>query len=191
MRSIIGKSVQGREILLHANFPLDHSNAAPGNLTLLIGGTHGDERATVAILDTFRADWIDAGRTREPVAILALHNPDGYAAASRYNSRGVDLNRNFAHNWRPDADEPPGPEALSEPENRALHAFILSHRPAKIISLHWALAEIDADGVQSTALAQTMWDSLDEKERRPYRLRITELGHGQRRHADLPQLLVY
>ena len=49
------------------------------------------------------------------------------------------------------------------------------------MSLHWALAEIDADGAQSTELAQAMWDALSAEERRPYRLRVTELGRGQRR----------
>jgi hypothetical protein len=63
----------------------------------------------------------------------------------------------------------------------ALRDFILTIRPAKIVSLHWALAEIDADGVQSTALAQAMWESMDDEARRPYRLRITEPGRGQRR----------
>jgi hypothetical protein len=49
------------------------------------------------------------------------------------------------------------------------------------VSLHWALAEIDADGHQSTALAQAMWDAMSETEQRPYRLRVTEIGRGQRR----------
>jgi hypothetical protein len=29
-----------------------------------------------------------------PVALLPLANPDGFVRASRYNARGVDLNRN-------------------------------------------------------------------------------------------------
>ena len=54
-------------------------------------------------------------------------------------------------------------------------------RPAKIVSLHWALAELDADGHHSTALAEAMWQALDEAQKRPYRLRVTEVGRGQRR----------
>ncbi len=113
--------------------------------------------------------------------VLPLANPDGAERATRYNARGVDLNRNCGFNWRPECEEPPGPAAWSEPETVALRDFILAFQPAKIVSLHWALAEIDADGVQSTLLAQAMWDSLDETARRPYRLRITEPGRGQRR----------
>jgi zinc carboxypeptidase len=174
MREIIGRSHQGRELVLHVNFPLRGPDALPASekSTLLIGGTHGDERATVSILEHFATSRLYSGILSSPLAILPLHNPDGHAADSRYNGRGVDLNRNFPHQWSPASAEPPGHAPLSEPESLALHAFILAHRPAKIVSLHWALSEIDADGPQSTALAVAMWGALTPEERRPYRLRV-------------------
>jgi hypothetical protein len=155
---------------VYANFDLD---AAPDSrfFTLLIGGTHGDEKATVPIVENFIKDYLETGKVREPVAAIPLLNPDGHAADSRYNGAGVDLNRNFPHNWSPKADEPPGSHALSEPESRALHDFILARRPAKIVSLHWALAEIDADGLHSDALGRRMWEALGAHGRKPYRLR--------------------
>jgi hypothetical protein len=113
-----------------------------------------------------------------PVALLPLANPDGFVRASRYNARGVDINRNAELNWRVDSEEPSGNAPWSEPETRALQEFILTWRPAKIIALHWALAEIDADGVQSTALAKAMWNALSAAERMPYRLRVTEAARG-------------
>jgi hypothetical protein len=172
MREIIGRSVEGRDLVLHANFPLAGRipSGGSGSGTLLIGGTHGDERATVAILENFAT--LRLADHDAPLAILSLHNPDGHAADVRYNGRGVDLNRNFPHQWNPGSEEPPGPAPLSEPESRALHDFILAHRPAKIVSLHWALSEIDADGPQSTGLAFAMWDALTAEERKPYRLRV-------------------
>ena len=174
MREIIGKLVEGRDLVIHSNFPFRGKSAFDfsGRSTLLIGGTHGDERATVAILENFVQSHLDSGRIQEPTAILCAHNPDGHAALSRYNARGVDLNRNFPHRWTSASEEPPGNLPLSEPESMALHAFILSHRPAKIVSLHWALSELDADGPQSSALAMAMWEALEEDERKPYRLRI-------------------
>ena len=174
MREIIGRSHEGRDLVLRANFPLRGPLAHVGSdtATLLIGGTHGDERATVSILEAYASSRLDSGRIGNPLAILPLHNPDGHEADSRYNGRGVDLNRNFPHQWSPDSEEPPGHAPLSEPEAQALHAFILTHRPAKIVSLHWALSEIDADGPQSTALAAAMWQALTPEERKPYRLRI-------------------
>jgi len=132
-------------------------------------------------LDDYLQNYQWATLADFPTVVLPLANPDGAELATRYNARGVDLNRNCGFNWRPDCEEPPGPEAWSEPESVALRDFILAWRPAKIVSLHWALAEIDADGVQSTRLAQAMWDSLDEDAQRPYRLRVTEPGRGQRR----------
>ena len=171
----IGRSVEGRDIVIQANFDL--AAIAPAGATLLIGGTHGDEQATIVLLERFLARGLPA----TPVAVLPLHNPDGFLRRSRYNAHGVDVNRNAGFNWRAECDEPAGPEPWSEPETRALRDFVLTARPAKIVSLHWALAEIDADGHQSTALGQAMWDAMGEVERRPYRLRVTELGRGQRR----------
>jgi hypothetical protein len=169
----IGASAQGRGLVIHANFPPSDPDALfRDEGTLLIGGTHGDERATVALLDSFVSAYLAAGRIETPVAVLSLHNPDGYAADARYNARGVDLNRNFPHRWSADSEEPAGALPLSEPEARAVHDFILARRPRKIVSLHWALSEIDADGPQSTVLAIRMWEALTHEERRPYRLRV-------------------
>lgn len=181
MRTILGKSVQGRDLVLHSNFDpgagAGSLRAGPsGAFSLLIGGTHGDESATVAILENFARERLDSGAVREPTAILCVHNPDGFAAGTRYNSRGVDLNRNFPHQWSAASEEPSGTAPLSEPESRALHAFIRDFRPSKIVSLHWALAEIDADGEQSAPLARRMWQALEPAHRLPYRLRVQVPG---------------
>lgn len=45
--------------------------------------------------------------------LLPIMNPDGYVSGSRYNSRGVDLNRNWL--------------AFTEPETRALRDFLVAH----------------------------------------------------------------
>src|SRR4051794_21737383 len=164
---ILGQSVEGRDITATL-----HGAGGPHS-TLLIGGMHGDEIATIRLLESFTPETARGG-----VAILPLANPDGHERHSRYNARGVDLNRNCEFNWHIESAEPPGPEPWSEPESRALRDFICSWQPQNIVSLHWALAEIDADGEQSTPLAEAMWAALDETERKPYRLRVTEIGHG-------------
>ena len=162
----IGYSVEGRPIELW-------SDAAGPNGTLLIGGIHPDESAAIDLVREF------APPAGNPVALLPLANPDGLVRASRYNARGVDINRNAGLNWRADSEEPSGDAPWSEPETRALQEFILSWRPAKIIALHWALGEIDADGAQSRTLAEAMWNALSDAERMPYRLRVTEAAGGQ------------
>lgn len=176
----IGRSVENREIVVHGNFDFA-TGLPPTDSTLLIGGTHGDEPATVRLLEDFLQSPSWAGLRDFHVIVLPLANPDGIERATRHNARGVDLNRNCGFNWRPESDEPPGPAPWSEPESAALCDFILAWRPAKIVSLHWALAEIDADGAQSTRLAEAMWAALAPADRGPYRLRVTEVGRGQRR----------
>src|SRR5688572_4911271 len=174
----IGRSVEGRDQVVQANFDLSQT-APESESTLLIGGMHGDEVATILLLEDFVREHLSS--INQPVVVLPLCNPDGHERLSRYNARGVDINRNCGFNWRADSIEPPGAHPWSEPETRALRDFILALEPSKIVSLHWALAEIDADGHQSTGLAQAMWDAMSESEQRPYRLRITEIGRGQRR----------
>jgi hypothetical protein len=175
--SIIGSSVSGRNITALSNFNLQ-TDPKPG-ATLLIGGMHGDEPATVFLLESFGRKY--GGLLGSPVVILSLANPDGFNRNSRYNARGVDINRNFGFNWQKASEEPSGPAAWSEPETIALRELIIRLQPARIVSLHWALAEIDADGPQSTELAFAMWEVLDEEERRPYRVRVYQPGLGKNR----------
>ena len=171
----IGYSVEGRPIELW-------SDPAGPNSTLIIGGVHPDESAAINLVREF------VPPSGNPVALLPLANPDGLARATRYNARGVDINRNAGFNWRADSEEPSGDAPWSEPETRVLQELILSWRPAKIVALHWALGEIDADGVQSTTLAEAMWNALSEAERMPYRLRVTKAPPGpeQQIEADCP-----
>jgi hypothetical protein len=171
MRRVLASSREGRKIEVYANFDPDRTHDT-SRCTLLIGGTHGDERATVAILENFIRYVLETGAIAEPVFVIPLLNPDGFERDTRYNAAGVDLNRNFPHNWHARSEEPPGEGPLSEPEARALHEFILKARPAKIVSLHWALGEIDADGKQSAALGRCMWEALGPEGRMPYRLRV-------------------
>lgn len=167
----IGHSVEGRPIELW-------SDPAGPSGTLIIGGVHPDESAAINLVREF------VPPSGHPVALLPLANPDGLVRASRYNARGVDINRNAGLNWRADSEEPSGDAPWSEPETRALQQFILSWRPAKIIALHWALGEIDADGVQSTTLATAMWHALSWADRMPYRLRVTEADRRQLQQTE-------
>lgn len=173
----LGQSAEGRDLVVQANFDL-HTQPAPSGITLCLGGVHGDEPATTQLLLRFKMEYLATRKVSQPTIIWPTVNPDGTARSTRYNARGVDLNRNCEHGWRAAAegDEPPGDAPWSEPESRALRNLILLWRPAKIVTLHWALAEFDADGPQSLPLLDAMWDALSPEERRPYR----------RRHATQP-----
>jgi len=168
----IGASVQGRDIVTEANFDL-MGPIRPANITLIIGGLHGDEHATVALVATFREALVARGQIRTPLIMIPLANPDGFVANSRYNASHVDLNRNCETDWQANSQEPSGPKPWSEPESRAIRDLILAFEPAKIVSLHWALAEIDADGPQSAGIARRMWNAMTPEERAPYRVRTS------------------
>ena len=143
-----------------------------------MGGLHGNERATVLVLESFMEHCIRPGWNGGKVLVVPLANPDGFEQNSRYNARGVDLNRNGDVNWSSTSVEPPGPAPWSEPESRAIRDLILAERPERIVFLHWALAEIDADGAQSTDLAFAMWHGLTVEQRAPYRIRVWEHAPG-------------
>jgi protein MpaA len=127
---VIGHSAQGREIVVTRNGPED----APRNV-LVVGDVHGNEPAGEAIVARLR-------RTTPPGGVafwlIRTANPDGRAAGTRQNARGVDLNRNFPYRWAPDARGTyyPGPKAGSEPETEAIMRLIRRIRPTLAIYYH-------------------------------------------------------
>lgn len=58
----------------------------------------------------------------------AIKNYDGYLFSVPPKKQGLDLNRNFPSEWRPEFQQPgAGPFPTSEPEVRNLAAFVASH----------------------------------------------------------------
>lgn len=170
LSSTYGRSVEGRPLqVFHTPTPTQEGKLRG---TLLIGGIHGDERATIALLESYlqRLGTNPAGSA--PLAIIPLANPDSFEHYTRYNARGIDLNRNFETGWSRESEEPPGSAPFSEPESSALRDWIVATEPRRIVAIHWALAEIDADGLQSNSLAEAMWAAMTPEQQRPYRLRL-------------------
>ena len=128
---------------------------------LLMGGIHGDELTSAAIV--YR--WLDgmSGPIAQSIQwrIMPVVNPDGLLAkkASRMNANGVDLNRNFpTPDWdseapkywqartRSDPRRFPGKAPLSEPESRWVEDEMLAFKPDVIISVHAPFGVLDFDG---------------------------------------------
>ncbi len=136
---LAGHSVQDRPIRAVRTGAAD----APRRL-LVVGDIHGNERAGRAVVRALRRMTPPAGVAAYSVASA---NPDGEAADTRQNARGVDLNRNWPHRWRA-AGRPfdtyfPGPSAASEPETRAMRALIRRIRPDVTVWYHQHLAAVD------------------------------------------------
>ena len=131
---------------------------------LLLGGIHGDELTSSAIV----FEWMQQMHL-QPAREFDWHiapvvNPDGLLAKKpqRMNASGVDLNRNFpTPGWEHDAraywqqttrGDPrrfPGEAPLSEPESRWLHDEIDRFKPHVIVSVHAPFGVLDFDGPKS------------------------------------------
>jgi protein MpaA len=115
---------------------------------------HGDEQAGLEVVQELEEISLPPGID---LWLVENANPDGVAAWTRVNGRGVDLNRNFAWHWHRHGkrgDEHfAGRKPFSEPESRALAAFVLRVRPGAVIWYHQALDLVDESG-GSLALEQ-------------------------------------
>jgi protein MpaA len=131
---VLGHSVRGRPIVAYER----GDRSAPA--TVVVGVIHGTEPAGLAVIARLRRMPLPPG---VHLRLVPTANPDGLAAGTRQNAHGVDLNRNWpaawVHNGRPWDGYYSGPRPMSEPENRAMRAFLLRVRPKLTIWFHQPL----------------------------------------------------
>jgi murein peptide amidase A len=167
---IIGKSVQGRplEVFRFGTGPIER---------LIVAGMHGgNEYNTVQLADQLIAyigEHPDVIPSNVTLYIFHDLNPDGVARAlsplGRANANGVDLNRNWPANWQKDWPRTGcwtttyvtgGSGPASEPETKALTAFIQEHHFDGLINYHSAALGIFPGGIPiseaSKSLAQAV-----------------------------------
>ncbi|HEY0363051.1 MAG TPA: M14 family zinc carboxypeptidase [Solirubrobacteraceae bacterium] len=137
---VIGRSVDGRAIRAVRIGP-----AAAARRLLIVACVHGDEPSGEAITHRLRFVRPPA---HTAIWIIDRANPDGCAAGTRKNVHGVDLNRNSPWHWAhingPGGVFYSGPRAWSEPESRALDAFVKRVHPAITIWYHQHADLVDA-----------------------------------------------
>jgi protein MpaA len=133
---VIGHSVEHRPILARRA-----GDPAAAVRVLVVGDVHCNERAGEPIVARLR-------RVRTPRGVqlwlVRTANPDGVAAGTRQDARGIDLNRSFPFDWRPGPRGTyfPGPRAASEPETRALMRLVTRVRPDLAIYYHQHLSMV-------------------------------------------------
>ncbi len=181
------KTAAGTDIALFASHPLNELQAEKP--ILLMGGIHGDEPEGVALAEGIR-DWLcqestkptsgsgtgsgtgssttanstpnftHKAQTLVPWIVIPCLNVDGYRAATRGNSRGVDLNRNYpSQDWTSVATKPrynPGPSPGSELEIQGVVELIRQLHPRLIIHCHSWDPMIVATGALSRPDAQKL-----------------------------------
>jgi len=138
---VIGRSLQGRPITA---FRL----GAGVEAVAFVGDTHGapekmTEQLVETALDYYRQHASEIPREVSAYFIPTL-NPDGLALGSRYDARGIDLNRNWAtSDWTPNPNDPGGvikgaggPQPFSEPETRSMRDFLVSHKIRASVFYH-------------------------------------------------------
>jgi murein peptide amidase A len=136
-RILLGRSVQNRAITA-----VQIGDPAGTRVALVVGVIHGDERAGRGIVDAIERRAAQQGEELKGTQLWAIQtvNPDGQRAHARKNAHGVDLNRNFPYRWRDDVPHSngyyPGPRPSSEPETRAVMAFVRQIQPDLSIWYH-------------------------------------------------------
>ena len=133
---LLGHSVDGRPITA-----VETGDPDTLRKTLVVGCTHGNECAGIAIADRLISTPPPA---ETDLWIVSDLNPDGAAARSRGNAHSVDLNRNFPWQWqRLSGTYYSGPRPLSEPETRLAFRLIERVRPTLSIWFHQHLDLVD------------------------------------------------
>jgi predicted deacylase len=135
----IGTSVQDRPIRA---FHLGNPDAK--RTAVVLGSMHGDEQAGMEVVDAL----LDGDPIRRVnLWVVPTMNPDGVAVDDRQNAHGVDLNRNFGHDWAPLTGEYySGTKAFSEPESRAIRRFLDRVDPMFVVSFHQPLYGVGRAG---------------------------------------------
>ncbi len=144
----LGQSVQSREIwALKISDNPTMEEVEPE--VRICGCHHGNEYMSVELpmelawylvqnygTDPYVTDLVD----NTEIWLIPMVNPDGRTAGSRYNSNGVDLNRDYGYNWN---GEGGSPSPFSQPETQIIRNHALENNFVISLSYHTTAAYIN------------------------------------------------
>jgi len=178
-QSVIGQSVDGRAIVA--------TTFGRGDTHLLfVGGMHGGYEWNSSLLAYEMIDHLTKNPDLIPndltVSIIPDLNPDATfkvtgkvgpftatditdpsvrVAEARFNTNGVDLNRNFDCKWAPTSTwkgrpVSAGSSTFSEPEAIALRDFVTSYQPKAVVFWHSKAGNVYASECENGVLPETL-----------------------------------
>jgi hypothetical protein len=175
--TVIGNSVDGTDITAY------HYGTGDTEL-LFVGGIHGGYSWNTALVAYELMDYLDANPSAIPsnvkVTVIPALNPDGLMKVTgemgrftasdilasvdtipgRFNSRNVDLNRNFDCEWQASGTWQSrtvsgGTEAFSEPESKAMRDYVQKHSPDAVVVWYSAAGGVYASNCLNGVLPET------------------------------------
>ena len=177
-KSVIGKSVQGRDITAY------HYGDGETKL-LFVGGMHGGYEWNTVLLAYEFMDYLQATPTVIPknieVTVIPVLNPDGLqkvvgtagrfteanvpssqaaTVPGRFNANNVDLNRNFDCDWQSigrwqSRQVDAGSKVFSEPESQALRDYVGARNPKAVVIWYSAAGGVFASNCHEGVLPET------------------------------------
>ena len=125
---------------------------------VVLGAMHGNEAGPSRILYNLRDGRPIKGAD---IWVVPQYNRDGVVRRTRQNARGVDLNRNYPRRWkRLYGATNSGPRPASEPETRAVMAFLREIRPSYVVSFHQPLRGVGRTVRRGSAFVQRLHRGL-------------------------------
>jgi protein MpaA len=149
----IGHTVQGRNLVA---WRLGQPTAR--TKVVVLAAMHGDETGPSRILLNLRDGRAIRGAD---IWVVPQYNRDGIDRHTRKNAHGVDLNRNYPYHWvHLTGTYDSGPTAASEPETRAVMAFLRLVRPRYVVSFHQPLDGVGRAGPKGATFVQRLHRGL-------------------------------
>ena len=176
---VIGTSVEGRKIE-------SYTYGTGDKHLMFVGGIHGGYEWNSVLLAYQFMDYLNQNPSAVPaglqISVVLAANPDavykvtgkegrfGTADVStdklvlesaRFNTNGVDLNRNFDCKWKPESSwktkkVSAGTAAFSEPEAAAIRDFVLESKPKAVVFWHSQANAVYASECTAGILPETL-----------------------------------